>query len=395
MSSISRRSFLKSSGAVATAVGSSVRSVSAGQRAAVPRTRQVSFVGDGTIFDPPEYAALLADLTRTEALAVDRYSEGGVVEQLERRFASLTGKDRAIFLPSGTMANQLAIRVLSGSASKVFVQDASHLFRDEADAAQIVHGKRLIPLAPGRAAFTMEELQQAIRDAREGEVFQTGLGAISIECPVRRADGAIVPIEEIRRIADLARSNRIPMHLDGARLFLASAYSGVGIREYASHFDTVYISLYKYLGAGAGAILCGSESVIEAIPGLEKILGGVMFRNWPNAAVALHVLDGFEERFARARAQAETLFTALNQTGSFHITHAPDGSNIYRWTVGGVDPDRFRQHLLDRWNVRIAALTPGSPSPLMVNETLLSASASELIEAFHDAHRAAPSDARR
>ena len=157
-------------------------------------------------------------------------------------------------MPSGTMANQLAIKVLSGDNVKVFVQETSHVYRDEADAAQLVHDKRLIPLAKGEPYFTAEELDASIGYHKSGEHFNTGIGAVSIEVPVRRNDGRMIPFEELKRVSAYCRKQNIKLHLDGARLFMASAWSGVPVKEYSSHFDTVYISLYKYFGASAGAV---------------------------------------------------------------------------------------------------------------------------------------------
>jgi cystathionine beta-lyase/cystathionine gamma-synthase len=108
---------------------------------------------------------------------------GRVVAELEKTFAAITGKEKAIYMLSGTMANQLAIAVLSGENSKVFVQEASHIYRDEADAAQSVFQKRLMPLAKGAAYFTAQQLQNAIDVMKEEEVFKTGIGAVSIENP--------------------------------------------------------------------------------------------------------------------------------------------------------------------------------------------------------------------
>ena len=145
MRPISRRGFISTGGAVAIAFAKPAQiSPCAQSSSSGTAMRTVTFGGDGVIFRPEEYAALLVDLTRNGQLAADDYSAGGVIEQLERRFAALTGKERALYLPSGTMANQFAIHALSGDKSKVLVQDTSHVFRDEADAAQTVFGKRLI-----------------------------------------------------------------------------------------------------------------------------------------------------------------------------------------------------------------------------------------------------------
>jgi threonine aldolase len=225
------------------------------------------------MYDPAEYLVELQKANDNAAITKDRYGVGGSVEQLEKKFVEITGKEKAIFIPSGTMANQFAIAVLSGDHAKVIVQDTSHVFRDEADAAQTIFGKRLVPLAPGETFFSAGTLQNYIRNLPNQEVFQDGIGAVSIENPVRRSDGRAVPIEEIKKISAYCRANKIKLHLDGARLFMASAWTGISIKEYASYFDTVYISLYKYLGASAGAVLCGDGPVINQMPHLIKVHG--------------------------------------------------------------------------------------------------------------------------
>lgn len=98
-----------------------------------------------------------------------------------------------------------------------------------------------------------QQLQNAVENLKTDEYLQTGIGAVSIENPVRRSDGRFVPFEEIKKISAYCRSNNIKLHLDGARIYMASAWTGVPVKEYGSYFDTVYISLYKYLGASGGA----------------------------------------------------------------------------------------------------------------------------------------------
>lgn len=150
-----------------------------------------------------------------------------------------------MFMPTGTMANQLAIKVLSGDHAKVFVQETSHVFRDEVDAAQLVHDKRLIPLAKGEPYFTLDELKQAVEYHKEAENFKSVIGAVSIEIPVRRNEGRMMPVAELKKISAYCKDNKIALHLDGARIYMASAWSGVPVKEYSSYFDTVYISLYN------------------------------------------------------------------------------------------------------------------------------------------------------
>lgn len=129
--------------------------------------RPVKLFGDGEMFEPDEYLEELKQANAHSKIIKDRYGVGGVVEALEKTFATVTGKEKAVFLPSGTMANQLAIAVLSGDKPKVYVQDESHVYRDEADAAQEVFHKRLMPLAKGKAWFTATELEESIHRLKE------------------------------------------------------------------------------------------------------------------------------------------------------------------------------------------------------------------------------------
>lgn len=187
-----------------------------------PGTPLIKFWGDGEMFDPGDYLNVLQKVQAAAAIKPDRYGAGGVVEALEKRFCEITGKEKAIYMPSGTMANQLAIAVLSGNNTKVFVQDTSHVYRDEADAAQSVFGKRLMPLAKNEPYFTAQQLQEAVENIPNEEVFASGTGVVSIENPVRRNNGQMVPLDEIRKISTYCRSNNIRLHLDGARVYMAT-----------------------------------------------------------------------------------------------------------------------------------------------------------------------------
>jgi len=347
----------------------------------------VRFGGDGEMFEPGAYIEILKQVNATAAITRDSYGNGGAVATLEKRFEEITGKEKAIFMPTGTMANQLAIAVLSGENTKVFVQDLSHVYRDEADAAQSVFQKRLMPLAMGETCFTADELKRAVESLGELEVFKSGIGAISIENPVRRSNGRMVAIEEIRKISEYCRSNNFKLHLDGARIYMASAWSGVSVKEYASYFDTIYISLYKYMGAAAGAVLCGDKKVIEKMPHLVKIHGGTMYGNWANAAMALHRLEGLETRLRDVVSRSAELFALLNKIPGITITALNAGTNIYQLQLGKeVDTKKMNASLRNTYNIRIP-LPPDSNSRsfITVNETLLYRDNNYIVEAFKKA----------
>lgn len=387
MDPLNRRSFLKSSGFVLLPAlvpfGSVLANENSSSISAPSSAPMVNFFRDGIVHSVTDHLDELQKINKLHPIKRDGYGSGGVVEELEKKFAELTGMEKAIFMPSGTMANQLAISYLSGENTKVFVQDTSHVYRDEADAAQSVFNKRLMPLAKDQSYFTADELQQAIENLGNEEVFESGVGVVSIENPVRRTNGGIVPIEEIRKIRAYCQSKEIKMHLDGARLFIASAWSGVSLQEYSSNFDTVYISLYKYLGAGAGAILCGPAAVIDKMPHLIKIHGGNMAENWSNAAMALHRLEGMETRFADAKKRATELFSELNKISGVAVTEISGGSNIYTLQLPKeISGEKLCEKLYENFNITLNYPNENNQIDVLVNETILYQNTSYLLDAF-------------
>jgi len=248
----------------------------------------------------------------------------------------------------------------------------------------------LVPLAKGEAYFTAAALQQAVEALNQEEVFKSGIGAVSIENPVRRNIGQMVPLEEIKKISAYCRKNNIKLHLDGARIYMASAWSGVTIKEYASYFDTIYISMYKYLGASAGAILCGDKKVMDKMEHLVKIHGGAMYGNWANAAMALHRLEGVEDRLKTAVKRSEEIFTALNKLPGVKISVLTGGTNIYNVELGKeIDGKKMQQALSKEYNIRMAPPDADNKTQLTVNETLLYRETGFVIDAFKNAIKTA------
>lgn len=384
MTDINRRIFLKLTGLSAMPVlGAGVTAVAARIPGTEPAGKVIKFYGDGEMFEPDEYIAELQKASSVAAIQKDRYGTGGAVEALEQKLAEITGKGKAIYMPSGTMANQLAISVLSGENTKVFVQDTSHVFRDEADAAQSLFNKRLIPLAKEETYFTADELQRTIENLPEQEVFQSGIGVVSIENPVRRKDGRMIPLEEIRKVSTFCRTKGIKLHLDGARIYMAAAWSGITVKEYASYFDTIYISLYKYLGASGGAILCGEKEVISKMPHLVKIHGGNMYGNWTNAAMALWRLEGMEDRLIQAKKKAGELFSELNKRNDIKLSPLSGGTNIHELELAaGIDSRKFQQAMNKDYLIRLPFATGKSKTMVTINETLLYRDNEYIVNAF-------------
>ncbi len=343
----------------------------------------VNFIFDGLWFSPQAYLDKLREINQKQAIAPDFYGNGGSTKQLEETFAKITGKEKAIFLPTGTMANQLAIKLLNGSNTKVLVPENSHVFRDEADAAQEVHGKRLIPVGQGKPFFALEDLKRTIQYYNQGEVFKSGIGTVVIECPVRRADGVAIPFDTLKKVTDYCREKGYKTHLDGARLHLASAYTGVPIAKYASLFDTVYISLYKYLHASSGAILCGKAEVINQLTHQMKIYGGTTFQSWNATAMALHYLQDIEQRWQKVKTNAAQIITALDKMEGVQLNRLTNGTNIFHLKLDStIDLKTLANALFKNYNIWLGRADKTGVIKFTINESLLRRKPQEVVDAW-------------
>ena len=379
---IERRLFLSALGALA---GEQV--VRAGPAKPVSPDREVHFISDGVQLSAREYAQLLTRITEEKRVLPDTYSREGIVTELEQRMALLLGKECAVFVPTGTLANHLAVRI-QADGRKVLLQQESHLNNDEGDCAQRLSGLNLVPLASGKAAFNLADVQEAVDRAEHGRVAAP-VGVISIESPVRRKNGEVFPIEELKRICSFARQKGIRLHLDGARMFLAAPYTGVTPAQYAALFDTVYVSLYKYFNANFGAILAGPRVLLEDLYHTRRMFGGGLLNVWPEAALALHYLEDFEERFRQAVDTSEAFLTALACHSGFEVQRISPRSNIAIASIPAPDPTAYQARLKSKGiaiGLPRASKTPGRIEvALTTNETLTRRSPDELARVFVEA----------
>ena len=376
--SVSRRGFVGTLGA--TVGAGCLPYVPVFANSSVEPDKVVHMSGDGIAITPREYAALLNRLCQGREVADDNYLLGGEVEMFERHWATLLGKETAVFMPSGTLANQLALRVLAGTKRRVIVPEVSHIYNDTGDACQTLSSLTLMPLAPGSATFTGAEVEAVLTRTAGGRVA-TDVGAIAIESPIRRLSGQMFDWEEAKRIAALARDRGIAMHLDGARLFIASAYTGISPAEYAAEFDTVYVSLWKYFNCGIGAILAGPKRVLDGMFHIRRMFGGNLATGWNAAVVARHFMDGFEGRLKSAVRISETFYAAMSKHPRLTIERIPNGTNLTRVTFKGVTAAEVAKRLAERG---VAMSGPAKPATVTfgVNETWNRMSAADLIGAF-------------
>lgn len=215
-------------------------------------------------------------------LGVDRYGKGGAVAALEEEMCAVLGKPAALFMPSGTMAQQIAIRVHAdrhGVRAFAF-HPTAHLELHEDKAYQRVHGLTGIPLGDARRLFTLDEIK----------AVPERLAAVLFELPQREIGGRLPAWEDLEEQVALVRERGAAVHLDGARLWECTPYYERSPAEIAALFDTVYVSLYKGLGGLGGCCLAGEPDVIDEARAWRKRHGGTLFAMWPYAASGLAAL---------------------------------------------------------------------------------------------------------
>lgn len=346
----------------------------------------VVFLGDGEPRSPSEQIRRLAEIDAVAPLEPDDYSRGGAVERLERAMAEELGTEAAIFVATGTLANLLAIRRhCAGRGQRVLVQEQGHVYNDTGDGATLLAGLSLMPLAPGRAGVTPDEVAAAL-DRSDGGRVATPVGTLVIESPVRRQAGRVVPFDDLRAIVALCRERDVRTHLDGARLYMMAAATGVPVRQYAALFDSVYVSLWKYFGAPFGAILAGRAELTDGLYHERRMFGGGLPSSALAAALALDGLTGFADRFAQALARARDLVGDLDLLPGIALEPLPNGSNIF---VLRLDAEVDGAGVVARLAEHQVVVPPPSDGAihLTVNTTILRRPHDEIVSCFRDALR--------
>jgi len=256
----------------------------------------------------------------------DVFGEDPTVNALELRVASLLGKEAALFMPSGTMANQVAVRAQTDHGDEVIMERHAHPFNFESGALAALAGVQVHPIEGEHGIITAEQVSAAIRFGDDPHIAPTSL--ICLENTHNLGGGTIYPIDEIERISEVARSHGLRMHLDGARLMNACTAAGLTPAQYAAFFDSVSICLSKGLGAPAGSVLVGNAAFIVRARRFRKMFGGGMRQAGILAAAGIYALDNHVDRLAEDHANARRLAEGLHATGMIEIEPASVETNI-------------------------------------------------------------------
>jgi threonine aldolase len=271
----------------------------------------------------------------------DVYGEDPTVNRLQELAATMLGKEAAIYVPSGTMANQLALRALTQPGDVALASSAAHLLRYESGAAAALSGVQIRTVG-GDGLFTVNDVLSALPAAENAHVAPVSL--LAFENTHNVAGGRIFPFEALREVASAAKERGLRLHLDGARLFNAVVAAGIAAAQWAQPFDTVSFCLSKGLGAPVGSVVCASAPLIHRIHRLRKMFGGGMRQAGILAAAGIYALEHHIERLADDHRNARRLAVGLEELG-LDVDPAPE-TNMVMFRVG--EPARFHRAILRR-----------------------------------------------
>ncbi len=287
----------------------------------------------------------------------DVLGDDPTVIRLEERVAALLGKEDAVYVPSGTMANQIGLRVHTRHGDRVVMEAEAHIRIHESGAPAALAGVSIVPVNGMHGVFTPDQLIAAAPppspELPPGLFDPTTL--VTMENTHNEAGGTVWPIEAMTAVREAARDLGLSVHLDGARLWNASAATNISLDRYAATADTVNVCFSKGLGAPIGSALVGSKALIDRARWFKKLYGGGFRQAGIIAAGALYAIDHHRERLAEDHEHARRFAEAINELDGVTVDLASVQTNIVFFDVA--DAPGFAAALRDR-GVDTLALAP-------------------------------------
>ncbi len=247
----------------------------------------------------------------------DVFREDPTVNKLEEYAANLLGKEAALFVSSGVMGNQICLNVLTNPGDEVICERDAHIFNYESGSPAAISGIQLLPVDGIKGVMSASDVEKYIRPT--SAYYMPRSKVIAVENTHNRASGAIQPLDKIIELKKVAKKYNLLYHLDGARIWNASVETGISVKEYASHFDTISCCLSKGLGAPVGSIIAGSKEFIQEAFRVRKAWGGGMRQVGILAAAGLYALQNNFERLKEDHQKAKLLGEALNEIKNIEI----------------------------------------------------------------------------
>ncbi len=285
----------------------------------------------------------------------EQLREDPTVNRLQEMVAELLGKDAALFLPSGTMCNQVAFAVHCRAGDEILLHETAHPLLYEAGGPAAMVGAVLRPLTGPRGRFTADQVRAAVRPPVH---YMPRTRAVSVEQTANIVGGACWPLAEIGAVCGAARELGLASHMDGARLLNAVVATGTPARAFAAPFDSVWIDLTKGLGAPLGAVLAGSRDFIEAAWVYKQRFGGALRQAGIVAAAGIYALEHHIERLAEDHAQARRLAEGLAGLRGIELDPGRVETNIVIFEVAGLGAEELADRALRAHGVRFTVIGP-------------------------------------
>ncbi|MEK6410827.1 MAG: GntG family PLP-dependent aldolase [Acidobacteriota bacterium] len=262
----------------------------------------------------------------------DVYGEDPTARRLQERAAEIVGKEASLFVPSGTMGNQISVRLHTQPGQEVIVEERSHLFNMEMAGMAVISGVLAHPVRCPDGMMDWESIEAAIRP-RSSYFAQTGL--VAVENTQNLAGGTVMSFERMQEIAERAHGLGLPVHLDGARIFNAAIVLKRDVAEIAALFDSVMFCLSKGLGAPVGSMIAGSREFIDRAVPVRRMLGGGMRQAGVLAAAGLLALEKMTARLEEDHANAQLLARGLAENHGVRIDLDRVQTNILVFDIAG------------------------------------------------------------
>ncbi|MEA2741132.1 MAG: threonine aldolase [Acetobacteraceae bacterium] len=275
-------------------------------------------------------SAAMKDAMMRAEVGDEQNGDDPSVNALCDRMAALMGKPAAMFLPSGTMCNQISILVHCRPGDEILAHESAHIIANEGGGPGALAGAVILGLRGARGMFDSATMRAALREKRRNAPPQT---LVAVEQTANAGGGSVWPLEQLNDVLSSARELGLNTHMDGARLMNAVVAAGVTAREMAEHCDSVWLDFTKGLGAPLGAVLCGSEAFIDEAWRWKQRLGGSLRQAGICAAACLYALDHNVDRLAEDHANARALARGLRQVPGL-VVEEPETNLVFFDTSG-------------------------------------------------------------
>lgn len=302
-----------------------------------PPSRVIDLRSD-TVTQPTDE---MRDAMRNAEVGDDVYGEDPTVNRLERLAAERVGKEAAVFMPTGTMVNQVALWVHSRRQGALVCEEYAHIFYYESGGPALLSNLLVKPVKGTRGVFGPRELETVFLPE---DPHYAPVSVVSIENTHNRAGGTCWTPTQTRAVADFAHEHHVPVHLDGARIFNAATALGVGAEELSQHVDSVGFCLSKGLSAPVGSMLCGNPKFIDEARRVRKILGGGMRQAGVLAAAGIVALERMVDRLQEDHENARRLAVGLSKIPGIRIDLDTVQTNIVVFSARDAafaTPDEF------------------------------------------------------